>query len=270
VPKEKVALVKKILGPEIEMGNEAYLQYLFAGLNADDPDRKALYLGRSAGHGIFFADWEYERLIGKRPIPRVSDSLIGNFLLSHEVYESQIMEYLQSLYQRHDYIRAIQFIEGYRKENRLSPGLSTLLAGCYNQMGDTQKAGEVLLGYINLEEQEPVTLEFLLKQDYVQDHAETARRISLRLLESEIKISGSAASLAFWTWRKNTSVDFRNIDESLIVMENYLVKWNPYDREAIQELLAAFKLKTFRSDDEFNQRNWEKKIRNFRTRLASI
>ena len=101
----------------------------------------------------------------------------------------------------------------------------------------------MLLGYIDLDEQESVTLEFLLGQDYVQEDAETARRIALKLLESEDKIPGSAADLAFWTWRKHTVVDFRNIDEALAVMEAYLVKWNPYDREAILELLEAFKTK---------------------------
>jgi hypothetical protein len=136
-------------------------------------------------------------------------------------------------------------------------------------MGDADKAGDVLLGYIDLDSQQAVTLEFLLGQDYVQNDPETARRISLKLLDSEDKIPGSAASLAFWTWRKNTVVDFRNIDEALGVMEGYLEKWNPYDRAAISELLQAFKLKKFRADDEFNQRNWEKKIRIYRNRLDS-
>jgi hypothetical protein len=125
------------------------------------------------------------------------------------------------------------------------------------------------LGYIDLDEQEAVTLEFLLGRDYVQEDPETARRIALKLLESEDKLPGSAADLAFWTWRKHTVVDFRNIDEALAVMEGYLLKWNPYDREAIGELLEAFKLKTFRADDEFNQRGWEKKIRIYRNRLAA-
>jgi hypothetical protein len=127
----------------------------------------------------------------------------------------------------------------------------------------------VLLGYIDLDEQESVTLEFLLGQSYVQDDPETARRIALKLLESEDKIPGSAADLAFWTWRKHTTVDFRNIDEALTIIEGYLVKWNPYDRQAIAELLEAYKLKKFRADDEFNQRNWEKKIRIYRNRLES-
>ena len=114
-----------------------------------------------------------------------------------------------------------------------------------------------------------MTLEFLLGQDYVQDDPETARRIALKLLESEDKIPGSAADLAFWTWRKHTVVDFRNIDEALAIMEGYLSKWNPYDRQAISELVEAFKLKTFRADDEFNQRNWEKKIRIYKNRLET-
>ena len=269
VPSAKVPLLKEILGQDIEVKDEAYLQFLLSRANDEDLDRKVSHMGRAAGHGFFFADWEYESLIGKRPLPAVPDTIILNFLLGHDVYESQILEYLQSLYQRGDYARAIGFIERYRKENRLSTGMSTLLAGCYYQMGDSHKAGEVLLQYIELDSQEPLTLGFLLGQDYVQSDAEIARRISLKLLNSEDKISGSAATLAFWTWRKNTVVDFRNIDESLTVMENYLVKWNPYDHEAIKELLETFKLKTFRSDDEFNQRNWEKKIRIFRNHLAT-
>lgn len=269
VPKEKLPELKAILGKDIDVQNEAYLQFLIARMNEDDVDRRALHLGRSAGHGFFFADWEYEGLIGKRPLPAVKDSVIAGFLLGHDVYESQILEYLQSLYQRGDFARAIAFIERYRKENRLSSGMATLLAGCYYQLGDDGKAGDVLLGYIDLEDQEAVTLEFLLRQDYVQQDPETARRIALKLLEAEDKIPGSAAELAFWTWRKHTTVDFRNIDEALAVMEGYLVKWNPYDRRAIAELLEAFKLKKFRADDEFNQRNWEKKIRIYRNRLDS-
>ena len=95
------------------------------------------------------------------------------------------------------------------------------------------------------------------------------RMVALKLLESEDRIPGSAASLAFWTWRKHTVVDFRNIDEALAIMEGYLVKWNPYDRRAISELLEAFKIKKFRADDEFNQRIWEKKIRIYKARLAA-
>lgn len=269
VPKDKVPLLKKILGPDIETRNEAYLQFLLARIDDDDIGRRALHLGRSAGHGFFFADWEYENLIGKRPIPAVPDSVISGFLLGHEVFESQILEYLQSLYQRDDYAQAIAFIERYRKENRLSAGMATLLAGCYYQMGSDAKAAEVLLGYIDLDEQEPVTLEFLLGQDYVQNDPEAARRIALKLLESEDRIPGSAATLAFWTWRKHTVVDFRNIDEALAIMEGYLVKWNPYDRRAISELLDAYKLKKFRADDEFNQRIWEKKVRIYKARLAA-
>jgi tetratricopeptide (TPR) repeat protein len=269
IPKAKLPELKKILGPDIVAHNEAYLQFLMARMNEDDIDRRALHLGRSAGHGFFFADWEYENLIGKRPIPAVKDSVIAGFLIGHDVYESQILEYLQSLYQRGDYARAITFIERYRKQNRLSSGLATLLSGCYHRMGDSEKAVEVLLGYIDLDEQEPVTLEFLLGQEYVQEDPETARRIALKLLDSEDKIPGSTADLAFWTWRKHTTVDFRNIDEALAVMENYLAKWNPYDRQAIGELLEAFKLKTFRPDDEFNQRGWEKKIRIYRNRMES-
>lgn len=270
VPKDKVPLLKTLLGPDIEAQNEAYLQFLLARVNEDDIDRRALHLGRSAGHGFFFADWEYENLIGKRPIPAVKDSVISGFLMGHDVFESQILEYLQSLYQRGDYSRAISFIERYRKENRLSSGMATLLAGCYNQMGDSEKAGDVLLGSVDLEEQEPVTLEFLLGQGYIQDDPEAARRIALKLLEAEDKIPGAAASLAFWTWRKHTVVDFRNIDEALAIMEAYLAKWNPYDRQALSELVEAFKLKTFRADDEFNQRSWEKKIKIYKNRLASL
>ncbi len=269
VPKEKIPLLKKLLGPELEAQNEAYLQFLLARIDDDDGQRRALHLGRAAGHGFFFADWEYEELIGKRPLPAVPDSVITAFLLGHDVFESQILEYLQSLYQRADYSKAIAFIERYRKENRLSSGMATLLAGCYYRMGDDSKAAEVLLGYVDLDEQEPVTLEFLLGQDYVQEDPEASRRIALKLLESEDRIPGSAASLAFWTWRKHTVVDFRNIDESLAIMEGYLVKWNPYDRRAMTELIEAFKLKKFRADDEFNQKNWEKKIRIFKMRLAS-
>ncbi|MEO6096000.1 MAG: hypothetical protein ABIW76_10025 [Fibrobacteria bacterium] len=269
VPKARLPELKDILGQDINVQNEAYLQFLIAQMNGNDPDRKAMHLGRSAGHGFFFADWEYENLIGKRPIPAVKDSAIAGFLIGHDVYESQILEYLQSLYQREDFSRAIAFIERYRKENRLSSGMATLLAGCYYQMGDTAKAGEVLLGFIDLDEQEAVTLEFLLRQDYVQDDSEMARRIALKLLASEDKVPGSAADLAFWTWRKHTVVDFRNIDEALTIMEAYLLKWNPYDKQAIRELLEAFKLKKFRADDEFNQRGWEKKIRIYRNRLAA-
>jgi tetratricopeptide (TPR) repeat protein len=269
VPKDKVPLLKKLLGPDLEVENEAYLQFLLAHIDDEDSQREALHLGRAAGHGFFFADWEYEDLIGKRPLPAVPDSAIAGFMLGHDVFESQILEYLQSLYQRGDYGKAIGFIERYRKENRLSAGMATLLAGCYYRMGDDAKAGEVLLGYIDLDEQEPVTLEFLLGQDYVQEDPEAARRIALKLLESEDRIPGSAAGLAFWTWRKHTVVDFRNIDESLAIMEAYLAKWNPYDRRAMAELIEAFKLKKFRADDEFNQKNWEKKIRIFKMRLAS-
>jgi tetratricopeptide (TPR) repeat protein len=269
VPKAKLPLLKEILGESIETKNEAYIQFLMSGLYDEDLERKALHLGRSAGHGFFFADWEYENLIRKRPLPMVNDSVISNFLMGHEVYESQILEYLQSLYLRGDYMHTIGFIERYRKENRLSTGMAILLGGCYYQMGDVDKAGEVLIGYIDLENHEAVTLEFLLKQEFVQNDPETARRISLKLLSSEEKITGTAASLAFWTWRKNTPIDFRNIDESLALIEGYLVKWNPYDQKAIKELLEAFTLKKFRADDEFNQRNWEKKIRSYRNRLAT-
>jgi len=108
-----------------------------------------------------------------------------------------------------------------------------------------------------------------LEQDYVQETPEVARRISLKLLASEDGVDGALAALAFRTWRKHTLVDFRNIDEAMAVMEGYLDKWNPYDREAVHELAAAFKVKTFRTDAEFNRQAWEKKIRSFQNRLAA-
>jgi|GEM_PF-1599266 len=267
-PKSKLPQLKAILGEGIEADNEAYLQYLMAAVIGEDGERRAVHLEKSGGKGFFFADWEFENLFGSRPEPAVADSAISAFLLGHDVYESQILEYLQSLYRRGDYSGAIGFIERYRKQNRLSMGMTALLAGCHNRLGDPEKAGEALAA-ADLDEQEPVTLEYLLGRDYVQDDPETARRIALKLLASEERIPGAAAGLAFWTWRKNTLVDFRNIDEALSVMENYLVKWNPYDRDAIRELLSAFKLKTFRPDDEFNQRGWEKKMRNYASRLGT-
>jgi hypothetical protein len=123
------------------------------------------------------------------------------------------------------------------------------------------------LGYLDLDDQEPATLEFLLGRDYVREDPETARRISLKLMGSEAQVAGSAATLAFRTWRDNTVVDFRNIDEALALMEDYIDRWNPYDRAAIRDLVHAFGQKQFRADDEFNRRSWEKKIRLLKTRL---
>lgn len=269
IPNSKLAAVKKVLGENVVAQNEAYLQYMLSKLADEDGDLKAKRLGRAAGHGFFFADWEYENLIGKRPLPIVPDSTISQFLTTHDVYESQILDYLQSLYRRGDYVKAIRFIENYRKENSLSTSIASLLAGCYNQLGQDEKTRDILLSSINLEDQETVTLEFLLEQKYVQEDPETARRISLKLLASEETIKGNTAALAYWTWRKNTPVDFRNIDEALAIMDAYLSKWNPYDKAVMKDLLETFHLKKFRSEDEFNQRNWEKKIRIFQNRLAA-
>ncbi len=270
VPKAKLPELKKILGENIESQNEAYIQYLIAHMAETDFDEHVRHLGAATGHGYFFADWEYETLMNKRPLPIVPDSTINNFMMGHDVYEAQILEYLQSLYSRGDYAKAINFIERYRKENRLSTAMTTLLSGCYYQMGDSEKASDLLLTSIDIEDQDPITLEFLLKQKEVQEDAEYSRRISLKVLSTEDKVSGDLAALAFWTWRKNTVVDFKNIDEALAVEEGYIVKWNPYDKAAIEEMLATYKLKKFRADDEFNQRNWEKKIRIYQNRLAVL
>lgn len=269
IPKARLGELKEALGEDVEAANEAYLQFLIAKLKGDDDDEMARHLGRASGHGFFFADWEYQYLLGKAGSASPQDTAIASFMLGHEVYESQILEYLRSLYQRGDFRRAISFIERYRQENRLSNGMATLLAGCYHRIGDSSKAGEVLLGYLDLDDQEPITLEFLLGRDYVRQDPETARRISLKLLASEDNVDGSAAGLAFRTWRNNTVVDFRNIDEALALMENYIDRWNPYDRTAIRELVQAFGLKQFRPDDEFNKQSWEKKIRILKTRLES-
>lgn len=269
VPEDRLGELEEVLGPGVGEANEAYLQFLLAKLKAGEPEQMARHLERSAGKGFFFADWEYQYLLGRRPAGVRSDTAIAAFMLGHEVYESQILEYLRSLYQRGEYRRAIAFIERYRQENRLSSGMATLLAGCYHRTGDSGKAGEVLLGYVDLDEQEPVTLEFLLGRDYVRRDPETARRISLKLLGSEEMVAGSAAALAFRTWRDNTVVDFRNIDEALALMEDYIDRWNPYDRAAIRDLVQAFGLKRFRPDDEFHRQSWEKKIRLLKTRLEA-
>jgi tetratricopeptide (TPR) repeat protein len=269
VPKERLPELEEILGGGVYEANEAYLQFLLAKLQGDDAGAAARHLERAAGKGFFFADWDYQLLMGKAPDKAPPDSVVASFMLGHEVYESQILEYLRSLYQRGDYRRSIAFIERYRQENRLSSGMATLLAGCYHRIGDSAMAGEVLLSYLDLDDQEPVTLEFLLGRDYVREDPETARRISLKLLGSEEKVAGSAAALAFRTWRSNTVVDFRNIDEALALMENYIDNRNPYDRAAIRELVQAFGLKQFRPDDEFNRQSWEKKIRLLKSRLES-
>jgi hypothetical protein len=271
VPKEKLPELSRILGEDVLEANEAYLQYLMARLKADDPDLMARHLARASGRGLFFADWELQQLTGAAAYssssPASADSAAEAFLLAHEVYESQHLEFIRSLYHRGEFARAVGFIERYRKENRLSADMATRLAGCYNRLGDVEKAGEVLLGYIDLDDQEPATLEFLLGRDYVRQDPETARRISLKLMGSEARVAGSAAGLAFRTWRDNTVVDFRNIDEALALMEDYIDRWNPYDRAAIRDLVQAFGQKRFRPDDEFNRRSWEKKIRILMTRL---
>lgn len=269
VPKERLPELEAALGTGVTEANEAYLQFLLAKLQGEDVSAMARHLERAAGRGFFFADWEYQYLLGKEPKSAEPDSAVAAFMLDHEVYESQILEYLRSLYQKGDYRRSIAFIERYRQENRLSSGMATLLAGCYHRIGDSARAGEVLLSYLDLDDQEPVTLEFLLGRDYVREDPETARRISLKLLASEEKVAGSAAALAFRTWRSNTVVDFRNIDEALALMESYIDRRNPYDRAAIRELVQAFGLKQFRPDDEFNRQNWEKKIRLLKSRLES-
>jgi tetratricopeptide (TPR) repeat protein len=269
VPKDRLPELSAILGEDVREVNEAYLQFLMARLKTDDPDQMARHLARASGRGLFFADWELQQLAGEAVglVPKAADSAAADFLLAHEVYESQHLEFLRSLYHRGEFARAIDFIERYRKENRLSADMATRLAGCYNRLGDVERAGEVLLGYLDLDDQEPATLEFLLGRDYVREDPETARRISLKLMGSEAQVAGSAATLAFRTWRDNTVVDFRNIDEALALMEDYIDRWNPYDRAAIRDLVHAFGQKQFRADDEFNRRSWEKKIRLLKTRL---
>ncbi|HLP43399.1 MAG TPA: hypothetical protein VK465_17990, partial [Fibrobacteria bacterium] len=269
VPKQRLPEVRAALGGNVEADNEAYLQFLIAKLKADDPEAMASHLARSAGRGIFFADWAHQELTGNTPARPVPDSTVSRFLLGHDVFESQILEYLRGLYQRGDCRRVIDFIERYRQENRLSADMATRLAGCYHRVGDSAKAGEVLLGYLDLDDQEPVTLEFLLGREYVREDPETARRIGLKLLASQERVAGSAAALAYRAWRKNTVVDFRNIDEALALMEDYVDRWNPYDRAAIRDLVASFRLKQFRPDDEFNRMSWEKKIRILESRLES-
>ncbi len=269
-PENKIPELQKILGKNIEPQNEAYLHFLFAEIKNDKPNESQAHLKKAAGNGHYFSDWEYLLNSGIDPTPSVKDSVVFDFLLQHDVFESQIVDYIHYLIQQHKYQTVFAFFESYRLENKLSIELASLLAGCQMRLGLKSEAVETILNAGEIEEQKIAELSFLLHEKDIQTDAELAKRIAQKILASEEDGQGEDAAFAFKIWAQNTEIDFRNIDESLTTIEDYINRWNAYDSQALSLLLKSFPLKKFRAGDELNAQIWAKKIRIFENRLATL
>ncbi len=270
VPDSRYDEVIGILGKDAEAQSEAYLQYLLAHSSGKDLPDVIHHLGRSAGTGLHFPDWEYRYWTGIKSQDSDADSVMSEFLLKHQVYESQMLEYLRSLYQSGEYARAINFIRLYSRERRLSGGMAILLAGCLLREGERVEALQAMLYRIDSEELDGLSLDFLLRQPEIQSNPQMARGFALKALGLQQGVEAEAAALAYWTWRENTNIDNRNIDEALAIAEGYLIFQNPFDRDALADFLDFFTHKQFRPDDEWSRKSWEKKRAAFANRLAVL
>lgn len=269
VPEEKVPLVQELLGEGIEEQNQAYLHYMI-GLLKNDAGEKVAHFDKARNHGLFFADWLYQYFVGEPPGDRVPDSSIADFLLDNHVYESQVLNYLRSLYQRGDYETLIAFLEQYQEANTLSGSQAILLAGAYSRRGQAGKAVEVLLTRTDLEELSTVAVEYLLKHPLVVGNPTLANQMSERLLNTESGMTGQGMRRALRVWLATNEVDYRNINEALNALDTYLNGWNPYDAEAIRFLLSIYPIKKFRKDDDLNRKLWQKRIAAYSDRLEVL
>ncbi len=270
VPDSRYDEVLEILGGEVESQSEAYLQYLFAHTSGKNLRQVIEHLGRATDKGLHFPDWEYQYWTGIASTESRRDASMSDFLVKHPVYESQMLEYLRNLYQRGEYARAVSFIRLYGRERRLSGGMATLLAGCLLRLDRREEALETMLYRIDSDELDALSLDFLLRQPEIQGNPQVARGLALKMLGLQDGLPAASASLAYWTWRRNTFIDNRNIDEALIIAEDYLTFQNPFDKPALADFLEFFPLKLFRSDDEWSRKTWDKKMAAFASRLSVL
>jgi hypothetical protein len=278
VPRNLLPKVRAVLGSDVETRSEAYVRYLLAAIDAD-PETRLKHLHQSLNHGFFPAGWEYRALSGDTAVAAGEDSAARAFLLAHETGDpSPYVFALDQLWRHHD-VEAAEFLKDLGEQNPLSTPLVTALAAAAWRTGKPADATAVLLHSVSFENMDPSPAAFLLRHSGVntgegravgedEDEGEWVSRLSLELLGRN-ELEGDEARLAYHTWR-TLALRESSLDEALETIHGYLERWAPYDTTAIGDLQQALAHKSFRPNEEADQRVWKKQLRLLEARRARL
>ena len=269
VPKNLLSKVRAVLGTDVEKRSESYLHYLMAQLVETNPDLRLSHLRRSQGHGFFPASWEYRAMAGDTSGVTFEDSTAKSFLLGHETDEQTPFIFAMDEIWRHHPDSAFSFLKELGERKPLTPALVTALAGSGLRNGKAADAGEILLHSVAFDKMEPAAAAFLLRRAPMENDAvDWVGRLSTEVLNRN-ELHGDEARLAYQTWRA-LGAQGSNLDEALQQIHSYLDRWSPYDTTAIGDLWDALKRKTFRPNEETDERVWKKQSRVLDVRRARL
>ncbi len=270
VPPEKLGEIRDLLGPQVEAQSEAFLQYLLAGLVADNPDGQAKYLGKTAGHGLFFASWQREQLLNRGQFQVQEDSSARRFFLRYNLPETEVLAYLRNLYSTGHCREALDFLTGYSKENALSQTLQIVRAGCLARIGKSDSAATVLTDETEAKTLPSPLIHFLLSEPKVLDDVGLAKDVAADALEQEDGLDGESSGKALRAYLDWLGENPADVEEALDMLEGYVTRHNPFDTVALAALEKLAPRKRFRSDDELEREAFQKRIALYHQRRLSL
>ena len=176
---------------------------------------------------------------------------------------------------RHQDVQASEFLKELGEQNPLSTPLVTALAAAAWRTGKPADATAVLLHSVSFENMDPSPAAFLLRHADVQDprhendeEGEWVSRLSLEMLGRN-ELEGDEAHSAYGTWR-SIALRESSLDEALETIHSYLERWAPYDTVAIGDLQEALAHKSFRPNEESDERVWKKQMRLLEARRTRL
>lgn len=252
IPDEKTGEIDSLLGPGVEAVSEAYIQYLL-GVLSEDVDRKAQYLARSAGQGLFFASWEAEALLGKGHFSAEEGEAARRFLLRHRLPESQRLSYLRHLYATGHCREALDFLDSLQRQNGFESSMRLVRAGCLVRLGQADSAAGLLADAGETGSLPAPIQHFLIRQGIKSGNSDWAYDAALQALEQEDGLDGETATLAMGqvlTQEGEWPQDSVALAERL---ETYLNRHNGYDTLALAAYLRFAPAKRFNPEEELQR-----------------
>jgi hypothetical protein len=270
IPENKLQEVEKILGDQILAKSEAYIQYLLASLLEDDVDGQARYYQKTDGHGLFFAAWEREQLLGEGKFSDSDNKSARSFIMAYSLAETERLGYLRWLYSMGHCAEALEFIAKYKSENTLEQSVQWIQAGCLNRLGLADSAVQILTNEVSTEMLSGPLFKFLLQSPAVREDADMLKEIGLETLKQTDGVDGETAELAIQGYLENLGSEPSEVEDAIDVLEGYLTRHNPYDTLALRALEARAGNKRFKPEQEFERDAFQKRLDLLRERRVSL